>query len=154
MFSFFLFSFVQIEFPWRKLNTAPVCFGAKKNQFGRFNVSDVSGSVDAVKLVHVSGSVRCGYGRWSKWGCAGSPHLSTLITTSKNVILLPESKTPRYKISGYDRDSKEIVFEDLSNPLLLSSGQELRLWYAEDWLDQSESDNGGKTCADVYAKYT
>ncbi|XP_067023808.1 uncharacterized protein, partial [Acropora muricata] len=46
------------ETPWRKLNSAPVCFGAKDNQFGRFRV-EVGGSIQAVKLVHLSGQVNC-----------------------------------------------------------------------------------------------
>ena len=46
---FFNVFHVLIETPWRKLNSAPVCFGAKDNQFGRFQV-EVGGSIQAVKL--------------------------------------------------------------------------------------------------------
>ena len=146
-------TFPLIEVPWRKLNTAPVCFGAKDNQFGKFEV-EVSGSVEAVKLVHVSGSVSCGSGVFSNWGCSpGDATIHTVITTSSNVILLPESQQVWYNLPGYDTSSKEIVFTGLSSPLLLSSGQELRLWYAEDYNNQYEANNAGMTCADVFAKY-
>ena len=61
---------VLTETPWRKLNSAPVCFGARDNQFGRFQV-EVDGSIQAVKLVHLSGQVTCDPHpiSWSNWGC-------------------------------------------------------------------------------------
>ena len=138
--------------PYRKLNTDPVCFGAKGNQFGRFNIA-VGGSVEAVKLVHVSGSLSCRAGDFSMWGCEISDTLHTLITTSSDVILLPESKQVWYRLPGYNSTSKEIMFVGLTNPLYMSSGQELRLWYSEDFINYHESNNAGTTCADVYAKY-
>ena len=62
-------------------------------------------------------------------------------------------KTYLHKIPRYDGDFREIVFTGLSNPLPLSPGQELRLWYSEDLRDGSGSNNGGTSCADVYAEY-
>ena len=58
-----------------------------------------------------------------------------------------------YTLPGYDAQSSEIVFSGFPNPLHLSSDEELRLWYWEDLIDQSEQDNGGTSCADVFAKY-
>lgn len=70
------------ETPWQKLNTAPVCFGAKGDNFGSFEV-EIGGSVNSVKLVHVAGEVTCiwsdGNNAWSKFGCRKSQaelHLS------------------------------------------------------------------------------
>ena len=70
LFFFFNVFLVLTETPWRKLNSAPVCFGAKDNQFGRFQV-EVDGSIQAVKLVHLSGQVTCDPHpiSWSNWGC-------------------------------------------------------------------------------------
>ena len=68
---FFNVFLVLTETPWRKLNSAPVCFGAKDDQFGWFQV-EVGGSIQAVKLVHLSGQVTCNHRQvntWSKWGC-------------------------------------------------------------------------------------
>ena len=113
----------------------------------------MGGFAEAVKLVHVSGSVSCASGKWSKWGCGPGGPFRTLVTTSTNLILLPESKELTYRISGYDVNSKEIIFTKFSNLLCLSSGQELRLWYSSDLFNHSEHDNKGKSCADVYAKY-
>ena len=70
----------------------------------------MGGFAEAVKLVHVSGSVSCASGKWSKWGCGPGGPFRTLVTTSTNLILLPESKELTYKISGYDVNSKEFIF--------------------------------------------
>ena len=77
----------------------------------------------------------------------------TVITNSSNHILLPDSKHIPYRISGYHANSSELVFPDLPTPLPVTSGQELRLWYSEDWDDYYEEDNDGLTCADVYGKF-
>ncbi|XP_020609728.1 uncharacterized protein LOC110048282 [Orbicella faveolata] len=150
------------EAPWQKMNTAPVCFGAKGDQFGEFEV-EIGGSVDSVKLVHVSGHVTCavfdilgGANARSKFGCQkSSSELYTFITTANNDILLPESREfpSKYTLQGYHPDSSEIVFTNISTPLRLSSGQQLRVWYGEDLMDETEHDNSGSTCVDVYAKY-
>ncbi|XP_067025524.1 uncharacterized protein [Acropora muricata] len=147
------------ETPWRKLNSAPVCFGARDNQFGRFRV-EVGGSIQAVKLVHVSGEVTCNYpwNAYSKWGC-DRPNLKqyifVLLTNTSNTILLPmgQSQGSRYTLPGYDAQSSEIIFSGFPNPLHLSSDKELRLWYAEDLRDHTEDNNNGTSCTDVFAKY-
>ena len=136
MSSFELFFFngfdVLTETPWRKINSAPVCFGAKDNQFGRFQV-ELGGSIQAVKLVHLSGQVTCNHrevNAWSKWGC-GPPYSVLLIhvflTDASNTILLPMGQSSRYTIPGYDAQSSEIVFSVFPSPLHLSSNKELRL---------------------------
>ena len=156
---FFNVFLVLTETPWRKLNSAPVCFGAKDNQFGRFRV-EVGGSIQAVKLVHLSGGVNCDLPRnaYSKWGC-DRPNLKqyifVLLTNTSNTILLPmgQSQGSRYTLPGYDAQSSEIIFSGFPNPLHLSSDKELRLWYAEDLRDHTEDDNNGTSCTDVFAKY-
>ena len=62
-------------------------------------------------------------------------------------------QSSRYTLPGYDAQSSEIVFSGFPNPLHLSSGQKLRMWYEEDLYDESEFDNGGTSCADVLVKY-
>ena len=144
---------VVTEHPWRKLNSAPVCFGAKDDWFGRFQV-EFSGSIEAVKLVHLSGQVTCWKPRnfWSKWGCDGEV-IYVFVTESSNNILLPIGQSSQYTIPGYDSQSSEIVFSGFLNPLHLSSGQELPMWYFEDLTNYAESDNGGTSRADVFVKY-
>ncbi|KAL9960060.1 hypothetical protein ACROYT_G033461 [Oculina patagonica] len=49
---------IQQKDPWIKLNSAPVCFGAKGDQFGKFSVPS-GGSLLSIKLVHLNGYVSC-----------------------------------------------------------------------------------------------
>ena len=103
----FLFNVFHVltETPWRKLNSAPVCFGAKDNQFGRFQV-EVGGSIQAVKLVHLSGQVNCHLplNAYSKWGCDKldlKHYIFVILTDTSNTILLPmgQSHGSRYTLS-------------------------------------------------------
>ena len=84
---------------WQKVNVAPVCFGAKDNQFGRFHVPP--GRLAAIKLVHLYGYVSCytpGNLWWSYWGCGENPwsglknQVNVVITTSANQDILPPSE--------------------------------------------------------------
>ena len=151
---FFNVFHVLTETPWRKLNSAPVCFGAKDDLFGWFQV-EVGDSIQAIKLVHLSGYVSCDSlpSSRSNWGCAGQHRVRNIalyLTNASNTIILPMG---HYTIPGYDALSSEIVFSGFPNPLHLSSDKELRLWYSEDLVDQSEDDNSGTSCTDVFAKY-
>ena len=144
------------ERPWRRLNSNPVCFGAKDNQFGAF-VVEVGGHIDAVKLIHLHGQVSCNVskGRWSNWGCSGAKSLLVFLTNSTDDILIPklEGGAFKYKIEGYNSNSSEIIWKDFSSPIRLTSGQELRLWHSTDLMDHGESNNDGTSCSDVFALY-
>ncbi|KAJ7376795.1 hypothetical protein OS493_032530, partial [Desmophyllum pertusum] len=54
---------------WQKINTEPVCLGARNNKPGVFNITK-SGPIKTMKLIHKSGSIECNptYGA-SYWGC-------------------------------------------------------------------------------------
>ena len=144
-----------------------MCFGAKNNQYGKFNAPS-SGNLAAVKLVHLYGYVTCAKSvafSWSHWGCGGvncflENQLNVVVTTSANGngVLLPPSQfitsdTKWSKIRGYNDMSPELVLSFFSHPHSVTSGQELRLWYGEDLMDMSESDNDGRVCCDVYALF-
>ena len=75
------------------------------------------------------------------------------LTDASNTILLPMGQNSRYTLPGYDPQSSEIIFSGFPTPLYLSFGQELRLWYEEDYQNVSERDNNGTSCGDVFAKY-
>ncbi|XP_015767472.1 PREDICTED: uncharacterized protein LOC107346208 [Acropora digitifera] len=143
------------ERPWRRLNSNPVCFGAKDNQYGTF-VVEVGGHIDAVKLVHLHGKVSCDVskGLWSNWGC-GSNFLMVLLTNSTNAVLIPkvEEGHHKYKIEGYNSTSPEIIWKNFTTPIGLTSEQELRLWFGQDLLDINEGGNNGTSCTDVFALY-
>ena len=112
---------------WIKLNTLPVCFGAKDNKFGKFSVPS-GGSLLAIKLVHVHGYVTRAKNQvyhLSYWGCGAHSSLSdqvdVVITTSTNSVLLPPSQfiltgTRWSKIPGYKSLSPELVLSVFSVP--------------------------------------
>jgi len=153
---------------WIKLNTVPVCFGTRDGDFGRFTAPS-GGKLASVKLVHLYGYVTCDTNiaaSWSYWGCSNNhkgvkDYVNVAITTSANQILLPSSQfmTHGYGsikwalVPGYNSFSPELVMSAFSNPLSVTKGQELRLWYGEDLVNISEDDNAGKACCDVYARF-
>ncbi|XP_044177149.1 uncharacterized protein LOC114970458 [Acropora millepora] len=144
---------------WVKLNKSPVCFGAKGNAFGGFTI-DRNMFVSSFMLVHRSGNVSCDARLshlFSYWGCGPNrAGLLTLVTDQKNNILAPEAssvnrKTGGYSLAGYTSSSSALVFCAAKKPHCVFAKSELRLWYGEDLFGITESDNGGRTCADVYA---
>lgn len=162
----FIFNFHHILDHWIKLSFRPVCFGARDDQYGSFRVP-YGGKLAAVKLVHLSGAVTCdtrlGVSKWSFWGCGSHPalknHVDVTITTASNHLISPPSQffntyasAKWSEIPGFNSFSSEIVLPFLS-AYSVNSGQQLRLWYGEDLVNQSEADNGGKVCCDVYALY-
>ena len=125
--------------PWLKLNLAPVCFGAKDDNFGSFNASTV-GNLMKIKLVHLYGYVTCLVGHdnyWSHWGCGyhlfnGNPdytHIS--LTTESDAILFPPSQIGRSDkwilVPGYNSRSPEIIMSIYDTPVAVTKGQELRV---------------------------
>lgn len=81
----------------------------------------------------------------------------TIITNDKDQKLLPQdpflipnSRDLAYRIPGFTSESPELVFENFTIPLVITTGQEYRLWYGEDLTSYTENDNEGETCTDVY----
>ena len=150
------------------MNTDPVCFGARDNKYGAFNITK-TGRLKTMKLVHKSGSVKCNPNfPASYWGCTNAPlygnnTLMTIITNAKKVAILPSAgdleakdacKTKYvYSVNGTTHTSPELVFRNLSEKASVSRNQELQIWYGQDWIGCSEENNNGTTCVDVYAWY-
>ncbi|KAL9958397.1 hypothetical protein ACROYT_G035403 [Oculina patagonica] len=160
---------VRCEDNWQKINTEPVSFGARRNQYGAFNTTK-SGRLKTMKLIHKSGSIKCNSAySASYWSCRnsavyGNNGLLTIITNANKDAVLPPagdlkahsdcgSKNHFYSLDGTDHTSPELVFPVLSNQLNVSRNQELQIWYGQDWIDCSEVGNSGTTCVDVYAWY-
>ena len=154
---------------WQKVNTGPVCFGSKDNNYGAFNVKK-SGLLKTMKLVHKSGSIKCNTNRpASYWGCTyeplyGNKSLMTIITNAKKQAIFPPAgdlmshedcdKKHFYSINGTTHESPELIYRDLPNKVSVSRTQELQIWFGQDWIDCSESNNNDdETCVDVYAWY-
>ncbi|KAL9971557.1 hypothetical protein ACROYT_G017732 [Oculina patagonica] len=152
---------------WKKISDAPVCFGARGDTYGAFNIKE-TGFIYTFKLVHKSGYLSCdGNFPASYWGCDvdifGEYKLLTVITfANRNELLLADYsrneeycgfKYYSYQIAGIGVNSPELLFNKLSTPLSVSVGQEFQIWYGQDLTDCSEDNNSGTTCADVYAWY-
>lgn len=150
---------------FHKLNYSPVCFGAKDDQFGSFYTE--AGKLAAIKLVYLYGYVSCHTAttsKWSYWGCGITKKgfkdaVNVVITTSGNDIIFPpeqfiiKAATKWYEIPGYNSLSPELDLTAFDKPYDLTSRQELMVKYGQDMVNQSEEDNGGKVCCDVYALY-
>ncbi|XP_031574667.1 uncharacterized protein LOC116308398 [Actinia tenebrosa] len=144
-------------YKWHKTNTSPVCFGAKTSSFGRFYINQ-SGSVKGIKLVYVKGYVAAGnrIDARSKWGSGNDKQLYTIITNSSNQRILPQDEfITNYNILSYllpysNYNSEELIFKNFTSPMVVTAGQEYRIWYGEDLTNYGEYDNEGTTCAEVY----
>ena len=86
----------------------------------------------------------------------------TIMTNSKGEALLPPietmegrscSKKHYYDLEETGHKSPVLVYRNLSSVLPLARGEELQIWYGQDWVDCSEETNSGVTCVDVYAWY-
>ena len=147
---------------WKKINTGPVCFGARDNSYGAFNIKE-SGVIRTFKLVHLSGSLKCRTTLPpSYWGCDhpsyGDTRLLTVLTfKNRSALLLADYRRKgcfyRYKIEGAGVNETELRFNNLPSPISVSVGDEFQIWYGQDLNNCSEHNNSGQTCADVYAWY-
>ncbi|XP_068705249.1 uncharacterized protein [Montipora foliosa] len=161
--------FLSVDFPfpsqasskncspqWVKLNNSTVCFGAKGDQFGGFTINR-NIFVSQFMIVHRSGKVTCNRHLYtgSYWGCIPNrSELITILTDNNNKILAPEASKVNsggaYALAGYDSSSSVLVFCENKKAHCLPANTGLRLWYGQDLKGFTESDNGGRTCADVY----
>ena len=79
--------------------------------------------------------------------------LTVLEDHQEKILALAASKiNPQgwYQLEGYTSSSSILVFHVPKKPHYIYAASELRLWYEEDFKNFTESDNGGKACADVY----
>ncbi|KAJ4456392.1 hypothetical protein PAPYR_8355 [Paratrimastix pyriformis] len=122
----------------RTLVAENVCFAGKNRGFGGLRVPYAIGGIVQLVLVARSGGISCDTANYQPtyWGCpwlAGG--LSVMITDAN---------------TGATATSPELRF-DMPRATALSAGQQLRIWYGEDLYGLFEGDNGGVTCADLYA---
>ncbi|XP_044183988.1 uncharacterized protein LOC114967223 [Acropora millepora] len=152
---------------WQKINDDPVCFGAREDTYGAFNVTK-TGHVKAMKLVHRNGSITCHPDYPSTfWSCSNvnyypSNTFMTIITNANREALLPPSENLKarcsrekefYILDGVNQGSPELILGNLSRPLSLLKDQQLQIWYGQDLIDCSENNNNGTSCVDIFAWY-
>ena len=145
---------------WYKLNKSLVCFGAKGNTPGSFKSSHGL-TAFLVAIHHRSGGVACNSQTKTAFSCAGSKFLGVFLTNSRNQPIVPQSPTYPdnhrnhgwYYLNGYTGASRNVVFVASHSTLghYITKGETLRVWYGEDLYNNTESDNGGRSCVDVYA---
>ena len=146
---------------WVKVNSFPVSFGTKDSQYGAFTMP-FTGDLAAMKLVNLHGYVTCDTQQsdfYSYWGCGShlNQKVAVVITDDTNQVILPIDALIQIDdltsiIPGYSASTPELVMSFIE-PRSVLSGQELRLWYAEDLKDLNEEDNGGSATVEVYALY-
>ena len=83
--------------------------------------------------------------------------MNIYITDEVNRVILPKHPTQAtrdgfYDLIGYHENKKELILVDRGSAQVYGyKGMPLKVWYGEDLLQQSEQDNSGTSCADVYA---
>ena len=147
---------------WKKINTDPVCFGTKNDDYGSFEIQEAS-KIYTIKLVHTYGAVTCDtYYKSTRRGSShprfGRHRLLTVIAyRNKTVLPLAEfakgSDDYRHQLNDTYVNSPTLVFNLLPTPLVVSIGQQFLIWYGQDLANYTEYNNAGETCADVYALY-
>lgn len=147
--------FVFLGFPI-KLTKEPVCFSAKGNKYGTFHTT-IPGQISSFRLVHVSGAVGAFPGGAGSWG-TNQNRFDTIITDSVNKVISP----PVSMLNGYygynlpNRNSRfdpELNLPVIEPPFKVAINQAIRIWFGEDLVNKSESDNYGTSCVHVYANY-
>ena len=107
-----------------------------------------AGIVTALKLVHISGEVGCVSTARSKWGCSDPNIIATVITDDQNNVVFPEDRIYPYKIDGFGSNSPELML-NFFIPLLVTAGQEFRVWYSEDLHGGGADNYPGPSCMKV-----
>ena len=106
----------------------------------------------SVKLLYVSGYIKCQLKKkGSYWGCHRKQRLTTLITNKNNEVIFPDYEHEGvYTLPDYHANSTELVFRALKPPVRVADGEEFRIWNLQDLRDNSEHNNVGQTCTNVY----
>ena len=138
-----------------------MCFGTRGHSYGIFHAPS-NGNVGSIKLVHLYGYVTCSNDdllHWSFWGCGHMmDDVNVVITSSSDNKVLPPDEFMTihsgmwFNVPGYNSFSKEIVLSSFQF-FSVQAGQQFRLWYGEDLKDDTQEDNDGMVCADVYILY-
>ena len=116
------------------MNNERVCFGAKNDSFGSFNVLH-NGAILTFKLVYKSGYVTCNsknlpYG--SHWACNNRERIGTIITNGANKVIFPHNyKNTSFTLPSYHCNSSRLIYH--LSPQMVDGGEEFRIWYHEDY---------------------
>ena len=137
---------------WKKINAHPICFGARDESYGAFNITE-SGIIYTFELVHLNGSVSCNLKLPSSyWGCDlpyfGEERLfSTITFKNRSLLFLADYKKTgchyHYKIKGVRVNETKLRFNILPSPISVFVGEEFQIWFTQDLMNCTEHNNGG-----------
>ena len=143
------------------------CFGAKGNSYGKVNMA-LTGYIESFRLFYMSGYLNCNIKNRnlnSNWGCNRLPNkvdnnFGTWITTTRdrNGVVFPGSnistdKWKFYHLPGFSSTTSKSITMNVYRHIHVQKGEELRVWYGEDLFDTQDTDNGGRLCVEVWAKF-
>ena len=138
---------------------SPICFGPRDNRLSSCFIVPSSGTLAAIKLIHACGYVACNDTYLTSWGCGGNnKDVSIVIKKAtggdRNIMFHPTKfstekgeHTDSLRIPRYGPPTRELVLSSLSNTPDVTGGEKLCLPY-------SEATNAGKSCCDVYVRFT
>ena len=158
-----LFFFIFLTEKWEKLNSVPLCYGARDDTYGEFAFSK-AGSIMKLTLTHINGFLSCNpmYPP-SYWGCdhpsLAQGKLMTLVTFQNRTRLQPAKIfgspcNPQYSINGSSLNSTSLSFEPFDIPLAAAVDDNFQIWFGQDFTNCSEDNNAGVICVDVHALYS
>jgi len=136
-----------------------VCFGAKNEQSGKFNLKS-GGKLSGIEITHTAGFVSCvrlqpGRIYPTRWGCQYRTNaISMIISNKQRGVLFPNSYNTKFhgsfqETGGLRPNSSVVAFSNFMNPARVAAGEEIRVWYGEDYFNSTEGDNQGTTCGNV-----
>lgn len=146
------------------MTTNPVCYRGKGTSPGSFKVPQ-SAQITEVKLVHVSGHIKCGNSLpgsyWACGCCYKTDTVLTLVTDANNNPLFPSRKFKtqvghsEISLPGFNHLSPELVLPSPNDgPLVqVSKGDILKIWFGEDFVKYADFNNSGQHCVHVFLKY-
>ena len=142
------------------MNQNPVCYGGKGNSYGSFKI-DKDVLIHKVKFVYRSGEIFCTSGAGKKggyFGCSYSgvkDYFTVYLTDTTNTLIVPappvfSSVSGWYRVHGHKTFATTLTLSTGTNAFGLKAGQYLRIWHGEDLYNNTEDNNSGKTCTDIY----
>ncbi|XP_047138481.1 uncharacterized protein LOC105843885 [Hydra vulgaris] len=145
-----------------KLLQKEACYKGKNDFPAKVEINQY-GALVAVKLVYISGRMKCANSFiGSYFGCFSDQTLFNLAITDENkIVLFPPpnhaityiDSSKNYRYPGYLPTDKEVVFTNYAYPTYFKSGDYISIWNYEDLLDYGDTDNFGEVCMDVYGAF-
>uniref|UniRef100_A0A7M5XMW0 Uncharacterized protein n=1 Tax=Clytia hemisphaerica TaxID=252671 RepID=A0A7M5XMW0_9CNID len=121
-----------------QLTDKPICYGARDKTPASFSLT-LDGTLKAIKLRHISGSVHCSGKSINFWGCSptDASYIMTIITNKLNkpiapIGLLSTNSYPSNLIPNYGGPiASEIVIPMAGGQKKVLKDEQMEIWYIE-----------------------